>query len=251
MKSDSISKAVRYALTTGAALAISAPAAFAQNAPLAGTTVPAAAAQAGNQNVAQLGRITVTGTAIKRTSIETPSPVTVITAKQIQQSGLTSVADVVRTIAADNSGTIPLAFTAGFANGSSGVALRGLTVNSTLVLIDGKRTAAYPLADDGERSFTDLNTIPLNAVERIEVLKDGASSIYGADAIAGVVNIILYPSWTGSQATAQIGGSQKGGGASQDYTFLTGTGDLNTNNYNAYLSVEYQTQRPIFNSKRS
>ncbi|MGH8403597.1 MAG: hypothetical protein ACRESO_09380, partial [Gammaproteobacteria bacterium] len=62
---------------------------------------------------------------------------------------------------------------------------------------------------------------------------------------------ILYPSWTGSRATAQIGGSQHGGGASQDYTFLTGTGDLNTNNYNAYLSVEYQTQRPIFNSKRS
>ncbi|MGH8377911.1 MAG: TonB-dependent receptor plug domain-containing protein, partial [Gammaproteobacteria bacterium] len=239
---SNLKSACRYALLTGGALAVAVPSVFAQNAPAAGTSSQPA--------TAQLGKVTVTGTAIPRTNVETPAPVTIITAKQIQQSGLTTVADVVRSLSSDNSGTIPLAFTAGFANGSSGVALRGLTVNSTLVLIDGKRTTAYPLADDGERSFTDLNTIPLNAVERIEVLKDGASSIYGADAIAGVVNIILYPSWTGSQATAQIGGSQKGGGASQDYTFLTGTGNLETNNYNAYLSVEYQTQRPIYNGKR-
>lgn len=239
---NNLKSACRYALLTGGALAVAVPSVFAQTAPAAGTS---------NQAVStQLGKVTVTGTAIPRTNVETPAPVTIITAKQIRESGLTTVADVIRSISADNSGTIPLAFTAGFANGSSGVALRGLTVNSTLVLIDGHRTAAYPLADDGERSFTDLNTIPLNAVERIEVLKDGASSIYGADAIAGVVNIILYPSWTGSRATAQIGGSQHGGGASQDYSYLTGIGDLATNNYNAYLSVEYSSQRPIYNHDR-
>ncbi|MBU6421033.1 MAG: TonB-dependent receptor [Gammaproteobacteria bacterium] len=239
---SNLKRACRYALLTGGALALAVPSVFAQNAPAAGTSAQPAATQ--------LGKVTVTGTAIPRTNVETPAPVTVITAKQIQESGLPTIADVVRTLSSDNSGTIPLAFTAGFANGSSGVALRGLTVNSTLVLIDGKRTAAYPLADDGERSFTDLNTIPLNAVERIEVLKDGASSIYGADAIAGVINIILYPSWTGSRATAQLGGSQHGGGASQDYTFITGTGNLDTNNWNAYLSVEYHTQRPVYNHNR-
>ena len=122
----------------------------------------------------QLDTVEVTGSAIPRTSKETPSPVTVIDALQIKRSGLTTVADVVRSISADNSGTIPTAFTAGFAAGSSGVALRGLTVNSTLVLIDGRRVASYALADDGQRSFVDLNTIPLDAVDRIEVLKDGA-----------------------------------------------------------------------------
>ena len=246
MKNSNLKNAVRYALMAGTMVALAAPAVFAQDAPGNGSNQNQANA---NENV-KLGKVTVTGTAIPRTNVETPAPVTIITAKEIQESGLTTVADVVRTLSSDNSGTIPLAFTAGFANGSSGVALRGLTVNSTLVLIDGRRTAAYPLADDGERSFTDLNTIPLNAVERIEVLKDGASSIYGADAIAGVVNIILYPSWTGSRATAQLGGSQHGGGASQDYTFITGTGNLDTNNWNAYMSVEYHTQRPVYNHDR-
>lgn len=199
---------------------------------------------------AHIGRIEVTGTAIKRADIETPAPVTEITATQIKQSGLTTIADVVRAITSDNSGTIPTAFTAGFAAGSSGIALRGLTVNSTLVLIDGHRTAAYALADDGQRSFTDLNSIPLNAVERIEILKDGASSIYGADAIAGVVNIILYKTFRDNQVTADVGTSQHGGGTTRRITYLAGTGDLDQDRYNAYLNFEYEKDDPIHNSQR-
>ena len=103
------------------------------------------------QNVQNLQTITVTGSAIPRIDLETPSPVTTITAAQIQRSGLTTLSDVVRAISADNSGSIPNAFANGFAAGSSGVALRGLTVNSTLVLIDGHRVANYPVADDGQR----------------------------------------------------------------------------------------------------
>jgi len=247
MNITTLSKAARYVLIAGAAILISASAVFAQNAPLATTTTSAQSAQ---PSVVKLGEISVTGTAIPRTSIETPSPVTVITAKQIQESGFTTISDVVRSIAADNSGTIPMAFTDGFAGGSTGVALRGLTVNSTLVLIDGRRTAAYALADDGERSFTDLSTIPLNAVERIEVLKDGASSIYGADAIAGVVNIILYPSYHGSKATIEVGTSQHGGGTMTRATIISGTGDLETDHYNAYVSLEYENDNPIYNSER-
>ena len=217
-------------------------------APDAGTTLAPAAAT--HPRTAQLGRIEVTGSAIKRTDIETPAPVTIITAAQIKQSGLTSVADVVRAVSSDNSGTIPTAFTAGFAAGSSGIALRGLTVNSTLVLIDGRRTAAYALADDGQRSFTDLNSIPLNAVERIEVLKDGASSIYGADAIAGVVNIILYKSFKDSQVTADVGTTQHGGGTTRRVTYLAGTGDLAQDRYNAYVNFEYEKDDAIDNSQR-
>ena len=199
-----------------------------------------------SQHTAHLGRIEVTGSAVPRTSVETEAPVTLITAQQIQQSGLTTMADVVRAVTSDNSGTIPTAFTVGFAAGSSGLALRGLTVNSTLILIDGKRTAAYALADDGQRSFTDLNSIPLNAVERIEVLKDGASSIYGADAIAGVVNIILYRNFDHSEAQAELGTSQHGGGTTTRATFLSGTGDLGQDRYNAYVNFEYEKDDAIW-----
>jgi iron complex outermembrane receptor protein len=201
-----------------------------------------------DQNQAQagkLGTIVVTGSAIPRVDTETPSPVTIISAVEIKRSGLTTVADVVRSISADNSGTIPTAFTAGFAAGSSGVALRGLTVNSTLVLIDGLRQASYALADDGQRSFVDLNTIPLEAVDRIEVLKDGASSIYGADAIAGVVNIILKHDYQGESASVEIGDSQRGGGFMKRVTGSLGGGNLETDHYNAYVSFEYEGDNRI------
>ena len=110
-------------------------------APIAGTALaqsaPATNGQDQSQNTKQLQTITVTGSALPRVDTETPSPVTVITAQQIARSGYTTISDVVRSISADNSGSIPNAFTNGFAAGSSGVALRGLTVNPTLVLIDG------------------------------------------------------------------------------------------------------------------
>lgn len=206
--------------------------------------------QANPQQAKQLQTITVTGSAIPRIDVETPSPVTVITSTQIARSGLTTLSDVVRAVSADNSGSIPNAFANGFAAGSSGVALRGLTVNSTLVVIDGHRVTNYPVADDGERSFVDLNTIPLAAVDRIEVLKDGASSLYGADAIAGVVNIIMKRDFKGVQATAEVGTSQHGGGFSRKATLLAGGGDLEKDHYNGYLSVQYQKDNPIWARQR-
>ncbi|WP_202594151.1 TonB-dependent receptor [Frateuria defendens] len=202
------------------------------------------------QKATQLQTITVTGSAVPRIDVETPSPVTTISAQQIERSGLTTVSDVVRAISADNSGSIPNAFANGFAAGSSGVALRGLTVNSTLVLIDGHRNATYAVADDGQRSFVDLNTIPLSAVDRIEVLKDGASSLYGADAIAGVVNIILKPNYKGVEGTVELGTSQHGGGTRRRATFLAGGGDLEKDGHNGYLAVQYQKDQPIWLRRR-
>ncbi|MEO6800488.1 MAG: TonB-dependent receptor [Rhodanobacter sp.] len=206
--------------------------------------------QDSSSNAKQLKTIVVTGSAIPRIDTETPSPVNVITAQQIQRSGLTTVSDVVRSISADNSGSIPNAFSNGFAAGAAGVALRGLTVDSTLVLIDGHRITNYPVADDGARTFVDLNTIPLAAVERIEVLKDGASAVYGADAIAGVVNIIMRPSFQGVEATADAGTSEHGGGFTRKATLLAGGGDLEKDHYNGYLSVQYQKDNPIWTRQR-
>jgi iron complex outermembrane receptor protein len=199
---------------------------------------------------AEVGEIVVTGSLIRRTGVETPSPVTVLTADSMTKAGISTISDALRSISADNSGTIPNAFSDGFAAGSSGIALRGLTVNSTLVLIDGLRTANYPLPDDGVRGFVDLNTIPFSAVQQVEVLKDGASSIYGADAVGGVVNIIMKPTFTGEEADAELGGTQHGGGFSQRYTATVGYGDLNKDRYNAYVDVEYQSDDRIRGSQR-
>jgi len=209
-------------------------------------TAPATAAPADKE----LTEIVVTGSLLHRTDIETESPVTTFTAEQIMQSGLTTIADVIRTVSAFNSGTIPTAFGLGFAAGASGVALRGLTVNSTLVLIDGRRAAPYALADDGQRSFVDLNTIPLDSVDRVEVLKDGASSIYGADAIAGVVNIILKKQFQGATVSAEVGKGQHPGGGETRFTATVGTGDLDSDRYNAYFSVEWQGDSRILASDR-
>ncbi len=213
---------------------------------LAIAPVPANA-QDESQNQKQVETVVVTGTLLHK---ETPSPVAVITKEQIENSSLTTVADVVRSVSADNSGTIPTAFTNGFAAGASGVALRGLTVNSTLVLIDGLRTANYALADDGQRGFVDLNTIPLDAVERVDVFKDGASSLYGADAIGGVVNIILKPGYQGEGGEAEFGTSQHGGGTTGRATATFGTGDPSTDHYNAYINFEYEVDQEIRVSQR-
>src|SRR5512134_4033035 len=121
-------------------------------------------------------RTFVTGTNIRRVDVETPAPVQIINREEIERSGLTSIADIVHLLPAHNNGTIADAFTNGLAAGASGVSLRGLGVTSTLVLLNGRRLAPYGLADDGQRAFIDLNQIPFEAVERIEVLKDGASA---------------------------------------------------------------------------
>jgi iron complex outermembrane receptor protein len=202
-------------------------------------------AQEAQQGAAQLQEVVVTGSYIPRTDTESPSPVQVVTAEDIARSGLTTVADIVRTISADNSGTLPTAFAGAFAAGASGIALRGLTVNSTLVLIDGLRAADYPLPDDGVRSFVDLNSIQIGTIDRIEVLKDGASSIYGADAIGGVVNVILKKQYQGFNANAEVGDSQHGGGFEKHFDFTAGFGDLQSDHYNAYLSAEYQSDNAI------
>src|SRR5271155_251212 len=130
-----------------------------------------------------LQEVVVTGSLIHRTDTETPSPVQVMSAEQIQQSGYTDISEILRNITANGANTLSQSFGQAFAAGASGVSLRGLTVGDTLVLIDGQRMTAYPLPDDNQRSFVDVSAIPISAIDSIEVLKDGASALYGADAI--------------------------------------------------------------------
>lgn len=136
--------------------------------------------------------IVVTGSILRTTDRATPSPVTTVSAEALDQRGVSTVQEGIQQLTSNNGPALTNSFTANgaFAGGASAVSLRGLSTNSTLVLFDGLRAAYYPLSDDGTRNFVDLNTIPDEIVDRIEVLRDGASSSYGADAIAGVVNII-------------------------------------------------------------
>jgi iron complex outermembrane receptor protein len=108
----------------------------------------------------------------------------------------------------------------------------------------------YPISDDNQRSFVDVSAIPFNAIERVEVLKDGASAIYGADAIAGVVNIILKKNYTGTEITAEAGTSQKHDGTTEHLAGITGIGDLASDGYNAYLAIDFHHQDQILAADR-
>jgi iron complex outermembrane receptor protein len=198
----------------------------------------------------ELQEIVVTGSLIKRTDTETPSPVQVISAEDIKNTGYTNVSDVLRQLSANGSGTLNQGFGQAFAAGASGIALRGLSVGDTLTLIDGQRMVAYPLSDDGERSFVDVTAIPINAVEGIDVLKDSASSTYGADAIAGVVNVKLRKSYVGSEFTMEGGSTQHGDGTTEHGSGIWGMGDLASDGYNVYVAVDWHHQDKILGANR-
>lgn len=214
---------------------------------------PAARAQdqaSSNPAPPQLQTVVVTGTLIKRSDFDTPSPIQVISADDLKNSGFTSVSDVLRGLSANGQGTLTQSNPFSFAGGGAGVALRGLTVGATLTLIDGERMVAYPLTDDGQRSFVDVSAIPFSVVDRVEVLKDGASAEYGSDAIAGVVNVILKKTFTGFEANAEGGETGKHDGATEHLNAIAGIGDLESDGYNAFLSIEWRHQDEIYLDNR-
>lgn len=192
--------------------------------------------------------IVVTGSILRRTDTETPSPVTVLSSETLQERGINTVADAVQRLSANGAGTITQGWNTGFnfASGANAPALRGLTVQATLSISDGLRMAPYPLADDGQRNFVDLNTIPNAVVDRIEVLRDGASSTYGADAIAGVINVITKKEIQGLHLGGSVGVSQRGDAGEQRVDVTWGYGDLADQGFNFYVSGEYQKQDALY-----
>jgi|HubBroStandDraft_4_1064222.scaffolds.fasta_scaffold03475_3 iron complex outermembrane receptor protein len=149
----------------------------------------------------QLEEVVVTGSRIPRTQVQGAQEVHIYTAEQIEQSGQTTVADFLSTLPAVSLAVAENGYQATY--GSTTVQLRGLPFGTTLVLLNGRRlqTSGTQAQDD----FFDLNNIPLSAVERIEVVADGSSAIYGSDAIAGVVNILLKTNFTGLEVNAKYG----------------------------------------------
>jgi iron complex outermembrane receptor protein len=225
---------MRVLFVCGAAVAVAGTAQFAL-----AQTAPA------DRPDSTLAEIIVTGSHIRRVDTETPSPVQVLSSEDLKQSGFTNTQEVLKNLTANGQGTLSQSFSGAFASGASGIALRGLNVGNTLVLIDGHRMAPYPIGDDGQRSFVDVANIPFDSIDRIEVLKDGASAVYGSDAIAGVVNIILKKAYQGATITADAGTSSHADGTTGHVAATYGMGDLTNDGHNFYVSGEYRKQQQI------
>ncbi|MEL1263326.1 TonB-dependent receptor [Pseudoxanthomonas putridarboris] len=200
----------------------------------------AAAQTAPDSEGKTLATVVVTGSNIKRSDSEGPNPVQVIDRQQLERSGKQTVADVLRSISANTGNAYNETYNNGWAAGSAGIGLRGLSQKNTLVLLNGRRLANNGFPQGGlSDTFVNLNALPLVAVERIEVLKDGASAVYGSDAVAGVVNIITRQNFEGLEIGGSTGTSTEGGLDQNRFKLVGGVGDLEADRFNVLYSFEY------------
>lgn len=223
-KFNQLSGAIRFALFAGAASALATASAVAQ------------------EEAATLDRIEVTGSRIKRVDAETAQPVSVVTRADIEKTGLTNVFDILNNItSSDGSGLSTTTTQTNGSDGSQQISLRGLGADRTLVLVDGKR---WITDIDGT---VDLSTIPVAIIERIDVLKDGASAIYGSDAVAGVVNIVTRRNFDGAQAGVSYGQAEKGDGAQRTADLTVGASGERSS---VVMSISYSEQKAIMAGDR-
>ena len=194
----------------------------------------------------QLERVEVTGSAIRRIDAETALPVTILRVDDLKKEGITTVEAVLQRISASQS-TQGTSQSVGLGTGGAAFAnLRGLGQNKTLVLLNGRRIANNAI----DASAPDLNTIPFAIIDRIEVLRDGASSLYGTDAVGGVINFITKQDFVGGSATLGYDQPEHKGGKAYNGSFTFGGGDLAKDNANIFGAIEYQQQDRIRASER-
>ncbi|MSU49439.1 MAG: hypothetical protein EXS37_10200 [Opitutus sp.] len=194
---------------------------FGANALLGQAAKPANETPAATESV-KLEKFEVTGSLIKRTDIEGPSPVRFITREDIELSGMDNLTDIMRDIPEATNLGINEGGTTSFVRGATAIDLRFLGPNNTLVLVDGRRQAPNGISSGGT-VFVDLNRIPVSLIERVEILKDGASAVYGSDATAGVINIITRQNFVGAEINARYGNYFKTDGAELSVSLFGGT----------------------------
>ncbi len=212
---------------------------------------PIAFVQAQTPPTQKVEKIEVTGSNIKRVDTETVAPVLVITREEIQASGRNTIAEVLSGLSISQGNSFNEAGGVNsFAPGASGISLRGLGAKNTLVLINGRRMAAYGFAQNIRDTFVDVNAIPASAVDRVEILKAGASHIYGSDAIAGVINVILRKDFQGLEVSAGGGTSTEGGANEYRASLAAGVGDLGRNKYNVLVSADYFKRDLLLQTER-
>ena len=203
---------------------------------------------------AQDMRVTVTGTSIKRVEQETGSPVQVITREEIDQTGVRSVQDLLQFItAATSSGNFNASTVIGATTfGLQTASLRGLGGSRTLILLNGRRLGGFS-GDQLNGQSVNLTSIPFSAIERVEVLKDSASAIYGTDAIAGVINFILKKDYKGAEVNLYYGAptrSPHSDGSITDISATAGFGDLAKDRYNVFLNASWHKEKALYDKDR-
>ncbi len=191
------------------------------------------------QQAQAVEKIEVTGSNIKRVDAEGPAPVQIITRQDLDRGGFATLGEAMRNLPASSAFAYDETFTGSFSRGSAGVSLRGLGQRATLTLINGRRMANMPFAQNLQDAFVDLNSIPLSAIDRIEVLKDGASAIYGSDALAGVVNVILRKDFQGVEGTAGYGSTTRSDGDELRASLAAGIGQPGKDKFNLLGVVDY------------
>ncbi|MET3116003.1 iron complex outermembrane receptor protein [Undibacterium sp. GrIS 1.8] len=194
-------------------------------------------------------RVEITGSSIKRAEKEASLPVQVVSREDIQKLGVTSSEQLLSSLTANSAvgGTTTAQGAGASTYGLASASLRSLGANKTLVLVNGRRLANY--ATDG--TTVDINSIPLSQVDHVEILKDGASGVYGSDAIGGVINFILRKNFVGLEATGYASGSTAGGGQTQKAGVIWGFGDYDKDRFNIMLSADLSKDTPIYGSQRS
>lgn len=194
--------------------------------------------------------VTVLGSRIpRRITTEGPAPVTTITADDILRNGYESVPDLLHAITQNGGETQSQQSFSGasFTPGAQQVDLRGLGPNHTLVLVNGRRIADFPLPFQGQSNFTDISNLPVGLIDRVEVLSGSASAIYGSDAISGVVNFQLKQHADGTRIDYRYGDTQHGGGSSQRLTLTTG---WDVGDFHGIIGIEATDQKPLWEYQR-
>lgn len=194
-----------------------------------------------------LKTITVTGSLIPQSQVETASPVITITAQDLQKQGFKNVYDALRALPAANGAVQDNQFTQGFTPGAEAISLLGLDPSFTLVLLNGRPMTDYPLLYNSTSNFVDFGTIPSTLVDRIEIVPGNQSAIYGSAAIAGVVNIILKQHMEGLNIDYRAGGYTDGGGQQQRIQI---SGGHTFGKLDLMGAVELNKQNPIFGFQR-
>ncbi len=206
------------------------------------------AGQPAATGTAEAERVIVTGSNIPTAEEVGPNPVLNLNRDLINKSGERQAAELLRDLPVANANGVPISNNAtGFTPGAASISLRGFTPEATLVLVDGRRVTPYPLGTGGVVSFQDLFTIPLPAVQTIEILKDGASAVYGADAVAGVVNLKFYKEYHGAQSTLQYGNTLDKDAAIYSGDVLFGVGD---DKVNIAGDINFYHHNSLFNRDR-
>jgi iron complex outermembrane receptor protein len=231
-------RAVHSALVAGAWVATSA---LAQEAPVNPTEAQAGA----------MPRVEITGSAIRRVQSETALPVQVISRAEIEKAGVTTASELMARVSANSNGLTDGASinVGGDQRGFNSANLRGIGTSSTLVLLNGRRMANF--ASPGDDTGVDLNNIPAAALERVEVLLDGASALYGTDAIGGVINFITRKDFQGLELNAYGSKTDEGGAGKRTASLSIGKGDLERDGFNVFMVADYQKTNPLSTAQRS